>query len=398
MEEPTHLPIAIARLLQTQAVDLGAEINELLRAGKRRITIGLGPGVDVPLLDEELHAAEVAMIDRELIVAALRAEPDGYVVERGWSNFGVYVFTELEPLWVSVPWMGEVRGLRPGDKMALGSTPAEALRFVLPDSPMVPPRIAHRTARQRAAERPEPPAPPPPPQDLRSAPPPTPRQVRPDPRPPDRRTPVPPVRTATPRPASRVAGPAIARPAARSWSGGPRDRYQDPFDSALRHWRYEMVTFGSDERSVIEVDDPELAGLKAAILRKPDQPDRGYELFVKDPSGDLWVQPAGEPPRPLKKGDVVKLRGAGNRLGFGPYHVVLAEPVVVGPRFGPRDTPTPRQIAVVLGLPEHALADADRVRARYRELVRRFHPDRNDGDPGHLSRFLEIQACFDALR
>src|SRR5688572_16890122 len=142
------MPMVLARLIQTQAVDLAAEMAVLLAQGQRRITLGLGPGVDVPLLDEELHAAEVALLDRELVVATVRAEPDGYVVERGWTNFGIYVWSEREPLWQSVPWMGEVRGLRPGDKLALGSTPAEALKLVFPDSPLVPPRVTTRTVRQ----------------------------------------------------------------------------------------------------------------------------------------------------------------------------------------------------------------------------------------------------------
>jgi DnaJ-class molecular chaperone len=38
------------------------------------------------------------------------------------------------------------------------------------------------------------------------------------------------------------------------------------------------------------------------------------------------------------------------------------------------------------------------VKARYRDLARRFHPDRHSGDPGDTSRFLEIQTCFDAWR
>src|SRR5687767_5298422 len=133
-ERRTYMPIAIARLVQQQGqneVDIEAELRSLLEAGHRRITIGLGEGVDIPLLDQELHAAEIAELDRDLVVAAVRAEPDGYVIERGYSNFGLYVWSDQDPIWHSVPWMGVVRALRPGDKVALGSAPAEAIQFLL---------------------------------------------------------------------------------------------------------------------------------------------------------------------------------------------------------------------------------------------------------------------------
>src|SRR5690242_1254832 len=118
MPEPTAMPIAVARLVQTRKdLDIRSEISALLETGLRRITIGIGPGVDVPLLDEELHAAEIAELDREVVIAAVRAESDGFVIERGWTNFGLYVWTEIDPLWTSVPWMGTARGLRPGDKV-----------------------------------------------------------------------------------------------------------------------------------------------------------------------------------------------------------------------------------------------------------------------------------------
>ncbi|MEQ1507816.1 MAG: DnaJ domain-containing protein, partial [Myxococcota bacterium] len=176
------------------------------------------------------------------------------------------------------------------------------------------------------------------------------------------------------------------------------DRFQARFDVALRFWRYAMLTIGGDDKSVIGLDDPELAPLRAAIARNLDQPDRGYELFVKDPTPELWVQPAGAGAQLLSRGQVVKLRGPGNRIGFWGYVVQLPEPAAPIPRFGPRHVPTPYEIADVLGVREHELSDLDAVKSAYRELVRRFHPDRHDGDPGHLSRFLEIQTCFDAWK
>jgi hypothetical protein len=392
MPEPTALPVALARLVQHTDVDIRAELAQLLESGLRQITIGLGPGVDIPLLDQELHAAEIATLDRELVVATVLAESDGYVIQRGWSNFGLYVSTELEPLWASVPFMGTVRGLRPGDKVALGSAPAEALKFELPESTAVPPRVHRRSARleQAEAQRRQAAAPPPPPSPV--------TPVPAGPRDPwaaarERRTPT----GATPRAVNlRTSVPAfLRRPKAQRPDA---DRYQDRLDVALKHWRYAMVTFGGDERAVVPLDDPDLAPLRAALVRNLDQPERGYDLFVRDPAPELWVQPAGEGVKMLDKGAVVRLRGPGNRIGFAGYVLHLPTPAAPVQRFGPRDPPTPQDIASVLGIAEQALDDADTVKSAYRDLARRFHPDRHDGEPGHVSRVLEIQACFDAWR
>lgn len=366
------MPIALAKLVQSRSksgIDLGAEVRELLADGRRRITIGLGPGVDVPLLDEELHAAEIADLDRELVVAAIRAEPDGYVVERGETNFGVYVWTELHPLWETVRFMAEIRGLRPGDEVALGSTPAEAVKFVLPESSLVPPPRARRSARTDLAREQ---------QRARS---------------------VTPTSASERRPRIRDSGPTPPTAPGRTWVRRvQRDRWQRLFDAALLHWRYAMITFGGDERAVLHLDDPELASLRAAVARNLEQPERGYEVFVKDPTPSLWVEVAGQDRRQLGRGEVVKLRGPGNRIGFGPYAVELPPPAVPVPRFGPRQTPTRAEVAEVLGLRELDLLSSEIVKERYRALVRRFHPDRHDGDPGHTSRFLEIQAALRAWK
>lgn len=389
-ERRTFLPVAIARLVQQQGrneVDIEAELSALLESGHRRITIGLGLGVDIPLLDQELHAAEIAELDRDLVVTAVRAEPDGYVIERGWSNFGLYVWSDSEPVWRSVPWMGLVRALRPGDKVALGSTPAEAIQFQLPESTLVPPRMHRRSQRveqaseQRRNREHTPPAEP----TLV-----TPRGATPSHSP----TPVGASVRSDPR-ANRTPGPLPRRPAPLRVDS---DRFQARFDIAIKYWRYVMITFGGDAGSIVVLDDPELGSLRAAIGRNLEQPDRGYELFVKDPTPDLWVQPAGAAARVLARAEVVKLRGPGNRIGFAGYVVSLPDPAAPVPRFGPRQVPTVAEMADVFGLSAHQMTDADLVKSRYRELALRFHPDRSDGDPGHLSRFLEIQASFSAWK
>lgn len=44
--------------------------------------------------------------------------------------------------------------------------------------------------------------------------------------------------------------------------------------------------------------------------------------------------------------------------------------------------------------------DADRkaLRARYSDLVRRFHPDRNGGDRSHEARLQEVVEAYNRLR
>lgn len=370
----TVLPIAVARLVQAQKnLDIEGELRTLLDNGRRHVTIGLGPDVDIPLLDEELHAAQIAEIDRQILVLSIHIEPDGYMLERGWSNFGLFVWTELDPAWMSLPAQGIIRGLRPGDKIAMGSVPADALQFKLPECLAVAPRTHRRSSRLEAADA------------QRRA-----REA---------------AATPIPQPARRTPGGRVTPDLARTPGFASRpaplrvdsDRYQRRFDVALKFWRYAMVSFGGDESSVVVLDDPELGTLRAALGRNLEFPERGYELFVKDPSPELWVQPQGQGAKLLSRGDFVKLKGGGNRIGFAGYVVHLPDPAAPIARFA-LQPPTMSEIAEVLGLELSELADPDAVKAAHRELVRRFHPDRHGGDPGHLSRFHEVQTCFDAWR
>lgn len=377
----TVLPIAIARLIQNQKDhDIAGELRSLFDSGNRNLTIGLGPDVDIPLLDQELHAAAIAEIDRQVIVLSIHAEADGYMLERGESNFGLFVWTDLDPSWKSIPAGGSSRGLRPGDKIALGSVPADALQIVLPESSAVAPRAHRRSARLETAET-----------QRRS------RETPPQPSVP------PPTTKKTPIGALPKAVSLSKMPLRSSVSPKPAplrvdsDRYQRRFDSALKFWRYSMISVGSDLSSIILLDDPELASLRFALTRNLDAPERGYELFVKDPTPELWVQPSGHGAQLLSRGDFIKLKGNGNRLGFAGYLVHLADPAVPIARFATQP-PTRPEIAEILGLELSDLEDPDAVKSAHRELVLRFHPDRHSGDPGHLSRFYEVQACFDAWK
>lgn len=409
----TFLPPALARLVETQAQaqSLERELFELFLRGRRRVTIGIGPGVDLPLLPHELGTAGLRETDRDVIVATIGAEPEGYTVERAVTNFGIYV--KQPNNWASLAQGAELRSLPSGTVIGLGSTPADAVKVTLPEGPwlatvhvrsgrhaqLVTPPVGRAGPEFRLPE-------PPPAAKGTPVTPPThgphaayrtnpgtgrtnPGRTNPGVRPVTSSGDV--LRRATPAGAER-AEPPRQPPALLS------REYEARLRGALLHWKYSLVTFGGDPTSVVYLPDPALTRLRAAILRNLDQPERGFEVFVKDPDPDFWIQARGEPVAWMQRGGAMKLRGAGNRLGFGRWVVELPEPTAVTPRFPPRATPTREDVAAVLELELSALEDAELVKARYRELVRRFHPDRTKSDPGATSRFVEIQQAFDAWK
>ena len=391
--DPVQLPPRIARLVQkANAATLTREIELAMAEGLNPVTIGIGPGVDVPLLDNELYAAEIAALNRQLVVATIRAEPDGYVVERGRSNFGVYTWAEREPGWTSVPFMSFVRGLRAGDRIALGSTPADSLTFFLPESALVPPPLentppgAPRATPQVAARRP-----------VRRGGPPShesdgsmsfgtpPSMSRGSDRGLQRRTPTPP----------------------RHLLPGERRRFQPAFEHAIHHWDYANITMGTATGSVIVMDDPELQGLAVMVRRRVASPQKGYQLVVQDPGPELWLKEHGEAVRYLDRGDRVRLMGGGHRIGMHGYVVELPAPVRPTPRFGPDNPPTLEDVSETLGVPLQRLKDARLVKARYEAFSLAFQPNQPSNattivgtggrvDPGDMSRYRELKACFEA--
>jgi molecular chaperone DnaJ len=54
-----------------------------------------------------------------------------------------------------------------------------------------------------------------------------------------------------------------------------------------------------------------------------------------------------------------------------------------------------RDLYAVLGVDRKATADE--IKKAYRKLARRYHPDRNSGDPKAEERFKEVQAAYDVL-
>ena len=166
--------------------------------------------------------------------------------------------------------------------------------------------------------------------------------------------------------------------------------------TALQHWRYAELTLGTDPESTIPIDDPTLGSVKLLFSRDPDEPRNGLHLEALE-VGEFGVRHTGLTGHrfhPLSPGDRTSFERPGHRLKIGPYEVVVPGPVNPSPRFADRTVPSLQDILEVFELDASALSEPDRIKARYRELARRFHPDRTRGDPGHASRFVEIRACW----
>lgn len=61
-----------------------------------------------------------------------------------------------------------------------------------------------------------------------------------------------------------------------------------------------------------------------------------------------------------------------------------------------RFTPLEREALAVMGLAGDA--DRTRLRQRYSDLVRRYHPDRNGGDRSHEARLQQVVEAYQLLR
>jgi len=315
------MPLRVDQIVRVCRVDLEAELLRALLDGKSAITVGLGNGVDIPLLEDDLLAADVAPTDRQLLVATFTLTPTGWRIERH-DSFGVYVQDHDSFCWASVPSLGEVEGLLPGLRIGLGSCPADAITFRLPS----PPAGTYVFTGSVEADVP----------------------------------------------------------------------LTEAFRIALHHWRYDVVTFGGSDKCVIVLPDPDMRLLKGALRRDLSHPERGVELLVLDPGPGMWLHPTGGERSRLTVGTRLHLVGGGHLLGLGQSVVVLPTPVDPEPRFTGRLAPTDDDVAAVFGVGLGVLDDTKAMRKRYRALVSMLHPDRTGGGPGPTSRFVEVQACFEA--
>lgn len=67
-----------------------------------------------------------------------------------------------------------------------------------------------------------------------------------------------------------------------------------------------------------------------------------------------------------------------------------------GANAGPRPDPTTREALAILGL--QLPVTPDNLKAKYKDLVKKHHPDANNGDKAAEERFKEIRQAYDTLR
>jgi hypothetical protein len=320
--------MSTAQIVSVCRVDIENELRKRLLAGQQTVRIGLGGDVDIGLLDDDLLVADVLPSNRQLVILTVHCELGfGYVLSRGFGNFGVYFTEGHNDFWASLRRSQTAAGLRPGDKVGLGSCPAETIRFRLPYV-----------------------------------------QGLPDP---------------------------------REGVEGYRTEHvlSERFRVALEHWDYATVTFGGHERAVVQLEERALHDLRAALVRKIDAPEEGLRLMVLSPTPKVELRrPDAKSWEVVAPGRPARLEGAGNRLRVAMHEWLLPPPVRPTPRFSGRERPSRREMAEIFGLELADLQDPALMKARYRELVRRFHPDRHPGSAGHTSRFLEVSAVWDCYQ
>ncbi|MBM3552915.1 MAG: J domain-containing protein [Alphaproteobacteria bacterium] len=81
---------------------------------------------------------------------------------------------------------------------------------------------------------------------------------------------------------------------------------------------------------------------------------------------------------------------------LGVYRQRFRRPAPAPERRGPRHSPVTIRAFVAMGLEE--TADKEAIRARYKELVKRHHPDANGGDRSREEKLREIIHAYKTLR
>ncbi len=78
------------------------------------------------------------------------------------------------------------------------------------------------------------------------------------------------------------------------------------------------------------------------------------------------------------------------------YRQRFRRPPPAAPRRGPHHSPVTIRAFIAMGLEE--TADKEAIRARYKELVKRHHPDANGGDRSREEKLREIIHAYKTLR
>lgn len=90
--------------------------------------------------------------------------------------------------------------------------------------------------------------------------------------------------------------------------------------------------------------------------------------------------------------EAINARAAGIKSRAQRGHETASDAIRRGGRFGAEEV----QALKILGL--DAEVDLPRLRRRYSELVRRYHPDRNGGDRSHEGRLSRVVEAYHLLR
>ena len=148
--ESTTLPMTLHQLVQVSRVDVGQRLKERIESGYLANTIGIGEHADITLLDDDLLAAAVTTVDRNVEIVTVTLHPgQGWSAARGDANFGVYHDSEFG--FTQLHRRSQIDDLVPGDRIGMGSCPADALWFQLPEIRGI--RIPQRVRRSPAGQR-----------------------------------------------------------------------------------------------------------------------------------------------------------------------------------------------------------------------------------------------------
>jgi hypothetical protein len=132
-------------------------------------------------------------------------------------------------------------------------------------------------------------------------------------------------------------------------------------------------------------------------------PEEAVADFQKDagighrPTWNMGVNPDSQAGRARARSDDFEIpknwsrRSGDPRLQFG-----RGRPHVARPQPARRAKPLEKKALETLGLPETAAAEE--IRARYKDLVKRHHPDANGGDRSQEARLQEIIQAHKLLR